>query len=134
MTPSVAKDISEIEGSPFDSDLISKPVDLCMINRLDQQLMQVDTQPCMAKDVFPRHKHLSVKRSQRCRQCEHNLSKPEYNPASIKFKIQLAAHYHIPDIKIFRLPSQVTSTQPNEEIQFILKLVILLRLHSQRER
>merc|ERR1719471_2663839 len=30
-----------------------------------------------------------IKRSQRCRRCEHNLSKPEYNPTSIKFKIQL---------------------------------------------
>ena len=28
--------------------------------------------------------------------CEHNLSKPEYNPTSIKFKIQLAAYYHVP--------------------------------------
>ena len=24
-------------------------------------------------------------------QCEHNLSKPEFNPSSIKFKIQLGA-------------------------------------------
>ncbi len=26
--------------------------------------------------LYPRHKQLMVKRSQRCRQCEHNLSKP----------------------------------------------------------
>lgn len=44
-----------------------------------------------------------IKRSQRCRKCEHNLSKPEYNPTSIKFKIQLAAYYHIPEIIIYKL-------------------------------
>jgi dynactin 4 len=37
-----------------------------------------------------------------CR-CEHNLSKPEYNPTSIKFKIQLAAYYHVPEIVIHRV-------------------------------
>ena len=26
-----------------------------------------------------------------CQECEHNLSKPDFNPLSIKFKIQLIA-------------------------------------------
>lgn len=34
---------------------------------------------------------LLTKRSQRCRECEHNVTKPEFNPGSIKFKIQLSA-------------------------------------------
>jgi dynactin-4 len=48
-----------------------------------------------------------IKRSQRCRKCEHNLSKPEYNPSSIKFKIQLAAYYHVPEVVIFRVESPI---------------------------
>jgi len=42
---------------------------------------------------------LQVKRSLRCRDCEHNVSKPEFNPSSTKFKIQLSAFYHVPDVK-----------------------------------
>jgi len=47
---------------------------------------------------------LLVKRSLRCKECDHNLSKPEYNPSSIKFKIQLSAYYHIPELRIKSLP------------------------------
>lgn len=48
-------------------------------------------QPEKSSDLYPLHKHILVKRSLRCRHCEHNLSKPEYNPSSVKFKIQLGA-------------------------------------------
>ena len=61
-----------------------------------------------------------VKRSQRCRICEHNLSKPEYNPTSIKFKIQLAAFYHVPEAIIFHLSNQ--PLKAGEETNFILKV------------
>jgi len=60
-----------------------------------------------------------IKRSQRCRRCEHNLSKPEYNPTSIKFKIQLAAYYHVPEIIIFNIePMFLGNTS-----KFVIKLV-----------
>ena len=61
---------------------------------------------------WSRHKHLMIKRSQRCRRCEHNLSKPEYNPTSIKFKIQLAAYYHVPEIVIYKVPLLSPSLTP----------------------
>lgn len=41
----------------------------------------------------------------RCRVCERNISKPEYSPVSIKFKIQLNAFYHVPQVRM-------TSPQP----------------------
>jgi len=41
-----------------------------------------------------------VKRSLRCRVCERNISKPEYSPVSIKFKIQLNAYFHVPQIRL----------------------------------
>ena len=59
-----------------------------------------------------------IKRSQRCRRCEHNLSKPEYNPTSIKFKIQLAAYYHVPEIVIFR----VGELSPGKVAQLVIKM------------
>ena len=97
-----AKHIDEIEVLDV-TEIFTKMPDLCSTTRLEQRLMQIDTQPHMTKDVYPRHKHLVVKRSQRCRICEHNLSKPEYNPSSIKFKIQLAAFYHVPEVIIHKL-------------------------------
>ncbi len=49
------------------------------------------------------------------------MSKPEYNPTSIKFKIQLAAFYHIPEIVIFKLAN--APLMPGTEYNFVLKLV-----------
>lgn len=60
-------------------------------NSLNQILHQVETQPSKQKDLFPISQMLVVKRSLRCKKCEHNLSKPEFNPSLIKFKIQLSA-------------------------------------------
>ena len=88
---------------------------------LDQRLVQLDVQPVSSKDLFPRHKYLMIKRSQRCRKCEHNLSKPEYNPTSIKFKIQLAAYYHIPEVIIYKL-APASTFLPGSECNFVLKL------------
>ena len=73
------------------------------VTSMSQRLAQLEQQPHLISHLFPKHKHLMIKRSQRCRQCEHNLSKPEYNPTSIKFKIQLAAYYHVPDIIIYKV-------------------------------
>ena len=102
------------------AELFSKEPDLCSITRLEQRLMQIDTQPIFTADVYPRHKHLVVKRSQRCRICEHNLSKPEYNPSSIKFKIQLAAFYHVPEVIIFQLSNN--GLIAGKDFNFMLKV------------
>jgi len=64
---------------------------LLVVTTLTQRLAQPEFQTELVSDLFPAHKHLMIKRSQRCRSCEHNVSKPEFNPGSIKFKIQLAA-------------------------------------------
>ena len=119
VAPSEAKSIEEIEV--LDSEeLFSEEPDLCRVTRLDQRLMQLDTQPILTAEVYPRHKHLVVKRSQRCRICEHNLSKPEYNPSSIKFKIQLAAFYHVPEVIIFQRCNN--SLIAGEKTNLILKV------------
>lgn len=115
-----AVDIDEIEKS---EDVLARmrkaPVELCSLTRLDARMAQVDTQPETVDGLFPIHKHLMIKRSQRCRKCEHNLSKPEYNPTSIKFKIQLAAFYHVPEVTIFRNGGPWL---PGAEGKFMLKI------------
>lgn len=99
LVPAEATD--EIE--PLDSKFISEPLNLSKVCTITQRLFQPEFQPTYSNELFPRHQHLLIKRSQRCRECEHNLSKPEINPSSIKFKIQLAAFYHIPEIRIRKI-------------------------------
>lgn len=119
LAPAEAKPIEEVEILP--EDIFENEVDLCQITTLSQRLAQVESQPELVKDLFPKHKYLMIKRSQRCRKCEHNLSKPEYSPSSIKFKIQLAAYYHVPEVVIFRVNEEVI--KPGAKVDFVLKIV-----------
>ncbi|KAJ9580168.1 hypothetical protein L9F63_004185, partial [Diploptera punctata] len=110
LCPSVATE--EVEQLP--EDIYTKQVTLGQV----QRLAQPDFQTEQVSELFPAHKHLMIKRSQRCRSCEHNVSKPEFNPGSIKFKIQLAAYYHIPEVRIVTCePLRI-----GEESQLIIKL------------
>jgi dynactin-4 len=94
--PALAKE--EVEDLP--EELLTKPINLMEVTTIDQRLLQPDLQPTTVDMLFPVHKQLSIKRSLRCRSCEHNVSKPEYNPNSVKFKIQLFTYYHVPEIRI----------------------------------
>jgi len=106
------------EENDFPEDLMTEPLDLFNITSMSQRLAQLEFQPEKIIELFPKHKHLMIKRSQRCRRCEHNLSKPEYNPTSIKFKIQLAAYYHVPDIIIYTCGELA----PNKPVQLVIKV------------
>lgn len=114
LNPSEA--VEEVDSLP--ADIYTKPVNLSQVTTLAQRLAQPEFQTELVSDLFPAHKHLMIKRSQRCRSCEHNVSKPEYNPGSIKFKIQLAAYYHVPEIRIVTCePLQV-----DKQAELIIKL------------
>ena len=74
VTYSQAKGIEEVEeAESLYKELFSSPtsdgnfgaevVDLCKTTTIGQRLTQVDTQPEDMADVYPRHKHLVVKRS-----------------------------------------------------------------------
>ncbi|XP_077863714.1 dynactin subunit 4-like [Saccoglossus kowalevskii] len=93
----------EVEKLP--PGIYTEAVNLPSVCTISQRLSQPEYQPFYTKQLYPRHKHLLIKRSQRCRECEHNLSKPEFNPSSIKFKIQLVALHHIPEMRIFSVPN-----------------------------
>ncbi|KAK8403023.1 hypothetical protein O3P69_000925 [Scylla paramamosain] len=98
MTPLEAT--AEVEGLP--EDIFTEEVVLSSVTTMEQRLSSPEWQPEKTADLYPLHKHILVKRSLRCRHCEHNLSKPEYNPSSIKFKIQLGAFYHVPEVRMVR--------------------------------
>lgn len=70
------------------------------ISSIEQRLAQIEIQPDRTADFKPISKSLSVKRSLRCKECERNLCRSEYSPVSIRFKIQSAAYYHIPELKL----------------------------------
>lgn len=132
--PSIAVEEVEILAEEF----YNKTLILEKVPHLSQRLCQPDFQPGTIADLHPRHKHLLAKRSQRCRQCEHNLSKPEFNPSSIKFKIQLGAVHYLPMLRISDVPVlkygkevQVTLSFTNP-VENILK-VTLLKLEDQKE-
>ncbi|XP_035669788.1 dynactin subunit 4-like isoform X6 [Branchiostoma floridae] len=101
ITPNMA--VEEVEGLP--EDIYTTPINLAHITSIAQRLSQPDEQPTLTNKLYPIHKHLLVKRSLRCKECEHNLSKPEFNPASIKFKIQLVALHYVPELRILSIPN-----------------------------
>ncbi|XP_060524280.1 dynactin subunit 4 [Cylas formicarius] len=89
---------TEVEDLP--DNIFTKPVNLLEVTTIEQRLLQPESQPETIDKLFPIHKQLSIKQSLRCRRCDHNVSKPEFNPNSVKFRIQLFAFYHIPEIRI----------------------------------
>ncbi|CAN2387291.1 Dynactin subunit 4 isoform X1, partial [Pristimantis euphronides] len=98
-----AQALEEVELLP--EDYYTRPINLTEVTTLDQHHPQADFQPICASQLHPCHKHLLIKCSLRCRKCEHNLIKPEFNPTSIKFKIQLVAMSYIPEVRIMSIPN-----------------------------
>lgn len=92
---------------PLPESIFTEPIQLDKMSTISQRHASADFQPGESSALYPLHKHLLIRRSLRCKECEHNLSKPEFNPISIKFKIQLIALHHIPEIKIFSLPELI---------------------------
>ncbi|XP_065652316.1 dynactin subunit 4 isoform X3 [Hydra vulgaris] len=87
---------------PIDDSYYTNSVSLETVLNLNQSLQTPGTQPHYAKQLYPKQKHLMVRRSQRCKECEHNLCKPEFNPSSIKFKIQLGGMQYCPILQIHK--------------------------------
>ncbi|CAL8121874.1 unnamed protein product [Orchesella dallaii] len=109
------EDLPELSDDVYEDELI-----IPKVTSLTQRLRQLETQPRETSKLLPTHKQLLVKRSLRCRVCERNISKPEYSPVSIKFKIQLNAYFHVPQIRLM--------TPLNEPLVPGRKARIVLRL------
>lgn len=98
INPSLATDV--VKELP--DDIFSKEINLSNITTLKQRLNHPSVQPSTVTNLYPLNKNLSIKRSLRCRQCEHNIIKPEYNPVSVKYRIQLFASYHVPEVRLMK--------------------------------
>lgn len=116
---SVASD--DVDELP--DELFTQNVDLKTVTTIKQRLAQPSNQPTNVKNLFPQHKALSIKRSLRCKQCEHNVIKPEFNPSSIKYRIQMCASVHVPDVRLVKCPFiKLEGVASNATIQIQLKL------------
>ncbi|CDI97943.1 Dynactin subunit 4 [Echinococcus multilocularis] len=85
-------------------ELVNKPFSFERATSALQRHMAPALQPTETRNLEPRHKALAVKRSLRCKKCEHTLSKADFNPSYTKFRINLSAICHVPDLH-FALPS-----------------------------
>ncbi|TRY54683.1 hypothetical protein DNTS_031218 [Danionella cerebrum] len=63
-----AQALDEVE--PLPEDYYTRPVNLPEVTTLRQRLLQPDFQPAGASQLHPRHKHLLMKRSLRCRESQ----------------------------------------------------------------
>lgn len=93
--------LEELDDLP-EEYLSEDGLDFWKTTSLKQRFDQPEYQPELTKDLYPRRLTMGVKRSLRCRQCDHNLLKPEFSPSSIKYKMHLIATSFIPEIRLFK--------------------------------
>ncbi|XP_049300134.1 dynactin subunit 4 [Anopheles funestus] len=97
---SIKESVASEEVDELPEELFQAEVNLKTVTTLAQRLAQPAKQSASVSQLYPQHKLLSIKRSLRCRQCDHNVIKSEYNPSSIKYRIALFAAYHVPDVRL----------------------------------
>uniref|UniRef100_A0A8D8EXV7 Dynactin subunit 4 n=1 Tax=Culex pipiens TaxID=7175 RepID=A0A8D8EXV7_CULPI len=74
-TPSsINRSVASEAVDELPEDLLTKPIQLKNITTLQQRLAQPAKQPFTVNKLYPQHKLLSIKRSLRCRQCDHNVT------------------------------------------------------------
>lgn len=110
-----SEDVAELP-----QDIFTQPLNLKTITTLKQRLQNPSLQPVNVHNLYPQHKAISIKRSLRCKQCQHNVIKPEFNPPSIKYRIQLFASAHIPDVRLVKCPKFVLGSNETYTIQLRL--------------
>ncbi|EUB54988.1 Dynactin subunit [Echinococcus granulosus] len=91
-------------------ELVNKPFSFERATSALQRHMAPALQPTETRSLEPRHKALAVKRSLRCKKCEHTLSKADFNPSYTKFRINLSAICHVPDLHFALPPSSLADS------------------------
>lgn len=102
--PTISSSEASEEVPALPKDIFTQPINLKSVTTLKQRLQNPSLQPSSVNNLYPQHKSISIKRSLRCKQCQHNVLKPEFNPPSIKYRIQLYASAHMPDVRLIRAP------------------------------
>lgn len=109
--PKILSSEASEEVDELPKDIFTQPINLKSVTTLKQRLQNPSLQPSSVINLYPQHKSISIKRSLRCKQCQHNVLKPEFNPPSIKYRIQLYASAHMPDVRLIKSqPIFVNST------------------------
>jgi dynactin-4 len=97
-SPKPSEIIEQIE--PLDENFfLNNSFDFNKLTTITQRLNSVETQPLTIDHLYPLAKHFISKQSKRCKDCDHNVLKPEPSPKLIKFKLHQMALFFIPEVK-----------------------------------
>jgi dynactin-4 len=95
--PKSADTIEQIE--PLDENFFfNNSFDFNKLTTITQRLNSVEIQPFTIDQLYPLAKHFTSKQSKRCKECDHNVLKPEPSPKLIKFKLHQMALFFIPEV------------------------------------
>lgn len=118
--PTITASLATAAVDELPDDLFTQPLVLNTITTLKQRLQHPALQPPSVNNLYPQHRSITIKRSLRCKQCQHNVLKPEFNPQSIKYRIQLYASAHVPDVRLIKAPRYVHGSRDPFTIQLRL--------------
>ncbi|KRX89759.1 Dynactin subunit 4, partial [Trichinella pseudospiralis] len=113
-----SEDVEPLDSSIFVDPLYISDGNLWLLTSMEQRLRHPLLQPRYVKDLLPVKKQLLVKQSLRCPQCDHNISKGEYVPESIKFKINCSAPLIIPELRL----AERVDFKLNEETKVVITI------------
>ena len=95
--PKPAETMATIE--PLDENFFLTPTfEFHKLTSIEQRLNSVESQPMTIDRLYPLAKHFTSKQSKRCKECDHNVLKPEPSPKLIKFKLHQMALFFIPEV------------------------------------
>lgn len=118
--PIISASVASDDVDELPTDIFTQPINLKTVTTLKQRLQNPSLQPASVNNLYPQHKSISIKRSLRCKQCQHNVLKPEFNPPSIKYRIQLYASAHMPDVRLIKSPAVTLGSSETFTIQLRL--------------
>lgn len=101
--PKSSETIEEIPGLD-ENFFLNNSFDFNKLTTITQRLNSVEIQPLTIDQLYPIAKHFTSKQSKRCKECDHNVLKPEPSPKLIKFKLHQMALFFIPEIRIWYHP------------------------------
>ncbi|CAF1984149.1 unnamed protein product [Rotaria magnacalcarata] len=116
-TPSLNENLIPANSSPKPSDpieiiepldenlFLSDSFDFNKLTTITQRLNSVESQPLTIDHLYPLAKNFTSKQSKRCKECDHNVLKPEPSPKLIKFKLHQMALFFIPEVRIWHHPA-----------------------------
>lgn len=97
-SPKPAQTLEQIE--PLDENFfLNNSFEFNKLTTITQRLNAVEIQPLTIDQLYPLAKHFTSKQSKRCKECDHNVLKPEPSPKLIKFKLHQMALFFIPEVR-----------------------------------